>query len=99
MPAYSGSMGGLISDIERHHEHEALIELLRPMMLHIGFLKGDYGPPGLHQFIHLFDVSKEENARHRKEVEAELERLKDEEYFEQELERLTDHYNSIKHLY
>lgn len=94
-----GSLDGLIDDLEKHAEYEALIELLRPMMLHIGFLKGDYSPPGLHQFVYLHDASKEENDRYRKEVYAEIERLKDEEYFEQELERLTDRYNSIKNLY
>lgn len=97
--AYAGSMDGLISTMEKRDEYEALIELLRPMMLHIGFLKGDYSPPGLHQFVYLHDASKEENNRYREEVYAEIERLKDEEYFEQELERLTEHYNSIKHLY
>src|SRR5699024_9478299 len=95
----SGSLGGLISVLEKHDEYEALIELLRPMMLHIGFLKGEYHAPSLHQFIHLPDASKEENDRYREEVYVEIERLKDEEYFEAELERLTDHYQEIKHLY
>jgi|SRR5690625_3457982 len=97
--AYAGSMDGLISTIENRNNYEALIEMLRILMLEIGFLKGDYSPPGLHQFVYLHDASKEENDRYREEVYAEIERLKDEEYFEQELERLTDHYNSIKHLY
>src|SRR5699024_1900611 len=94
-----GSLGGLISVLEKHDEYEAVIELLRPMMLQIGFLQGEYYPPGLHEYVYILDVSKEENDRHSEEVYAEVERLKDEEYFEAELERLTERYNSIKHLY
>src|SRR5699024_10931619 len=87
--AYAGSMDGLISTMVKRDEYEALIEMLRVLMLEIDFLKGDYSPPGLHQFVYLHDASKEENDRYREEVYAEIERLKDEEYFEQELERLT----------
>src|SRR5690625_1077053 len=94
-----GSLSGLISGLEKHNEYETVIELLRSLLLHIQFLKGEYYPHSLHQYVYLFDVSKEENDKHREKVYAEVERLKDEEYFEAELERLSEHYNSIKHLY
>lgn len=94
-----GSLSGLISGLEKHNEYETVIELLRSLLLHIQFLKGEYYPHSLHQYVYLFDVSKEENDKHREKVYAEVERLKDEEYFEEEFKRLTEHYQAIKHLY
>lgn len=97
--ALGGSLDGLISVIEKHAEYEAVIELLQSMMLDISFLKGEYYPPSLHQYVYLFDVSREENERFSEEVYAEYERLQDEEHFEVEFQKLTEHYESIKHLY
>lgn len=94
-----GSLGGLIKAIESHNEYESVIELLRPMFTNLEFLRGEYCPPRLHQYVYLFDASKEENDRFSEEVYAEYERLQDEEYFEAEFKKLTEHYDSIKHLY
>src|SRR5690625_5064232 len=94
-----GSLSGLISGLEKHNEYETVIELLRSLLLHIQFLKGEYYPHSLHQYVYLFDVSKEENDKHREKVYAEVEQLKDEEYFEKEFKRLTENYQAIKHLY
>lgn len=97
--ALGGSLGGLISVLEKHTKYEAVIELLQPLMLDISFLKGEYYPPSLHQYVYLFDVSREENERFSEEVYAEYERLQDEEHFKEEFQKLTEHYESIKHLY
>lgn len=97
--ALGGSLDGLIKAIESRNDYESVIELIRSMFIDLEFLRGEYYPPSLHQYVYLFDVSREENERFSKEVYTEYERLQDEEYFEQELERLTEHYQEIKHLY
>lgn len=94
-----GSLGGLISRMEKHAECESALDLLRPMFICLDFLKGEYHPPRLEEYTWLWNESKEENDKFRKEVYAEYERLKDEEYFQSEYKRLREHYESIKHLY
>lgn len=94
-----GSLGGLISRMEKHGEYESAFELLRSMYICLDFLKGEYHPPRLEQYTWKWNASKEENDKFRKEIYEEIERLKDEEYFQSEYKRLREHYESIKHLY
>lgn len=97
--ALGGSLDGLIKAIESRNEYESVIELIRSMFIDLEFLRGEYYPPSLHQYVYLFDVSRKENERFSEEVYTEYERLQDEEYFEAEFQKLSEHYESIKHLY
>lgn len=94
-----GSLSGLISSMEKHGEYESASDLLRSLFINLELLKGEYYPPHLGQFTWKWNASKEENDKYSAEIYAEYERLKDEEYFEEEYKKLRDHYNSIKHLY
>ncbi|WP_340083808.1 hypothetical protein MHB50_11320 [Siminovitchia sp. FSL H7-0308] len=94
-----GALGGLISRMEKHAECESALDLLRPMFVCLDFLKGEYHPPRLEEYTWQWNASKEENDKFSKEVYAEYERLKDEEYFDAEYKKLREHYESIKHLY
>lgn len=96
---WGSSLCGLISAMERRKEFESANQLLRSLFINLDFLKGEYYPPSLHQCVYLFGLSSEENERYRQEVYAEVERLEDEEYFEEEYRKLVEHYDSIKHLY
>lgn len=97
--ALGGSLDGLIKAIESRNDYESVIELIRSMFIDLEFLRGEYYPPSLHQYVYLFDVSRKENERFSEEVYTEYERLQDEEYFEAEFQKLSEHYESIKHLY
>lgn len=94
-----GCLSGLISMMEKHTEYESVYELLKSMYIDLDFLKGEWHPPFLSDYAYIWNASKEENDEFRRETYAEVERLKDEEYFEAEYKRLRGHYESIKHLY
>lgn len=94
-----GCLDGLISNIKKHAEYESAFELVRSMFILLDFLKGDYHPPRLDQYVWKWNADKEENDKYSAEIYAEYERLKDEEYFEVEYKRLCDRFDSIRHLY
>lgn len=94
-----GTLKSIISSIEKRHEYEYVGDLLKSFSLYFSFLKGDYSPPHFDQCIWRHDLEKEENEKYMTEAYEEYKRLKDSVYFDQEYERLREHYDSIKHLY
>lgn len=91
---------GIYSKLTRYNENETAGELLRDLVRYITFTRPSHGDiHRIDDIIYDHNATAEENQQAYRKVNAEIERLRDEEYFKEEYRKLIDHYNSVKHLY
>src|SRR5699024_393645 len=94
-----GGLIGIINLLNNQSDYELVGEYLRKLFRCIYFTKSDYGEYQLSQFTYDYESDSKKNERILDKTIEEVERLKDDDYFNQELEKLIEHYESIKHLY
>lgn len=91
---------GIYSNLMRYSEKETAGELLRDLVRYITFTRPNYGDMHrIDDILYDHNATDKENRQTYWKVNAEIERLKDEEYFNEEYRKLVDHYNSVTHLY
>src|SRR5699024_993518 len=89
----------LINLLTNQSKYELVSEYLKLLYYGIQLTRTDYGEYRLNQFTYNHNLDNKENELIYNESKKEVERLKDIDYFNQELEKLAKHYESIKHLY
>lgn len=91
---------GIYNSLTQYEKYETAGELVRDIVKFIGMTYPDYANEyRLDDFTYDYKADSKENAKIFRDVQAEVDRLEDAEYFEKEYDKLVDHYESIKHLY
>lgn len=88
---------GIYKVLTEYEEYETAGELIRELVRYITMTRPIYNKRhNVDSFIYDHRASKEENEAAYREANKEIERLKDDDYFQQEYDKLLEYYETIK---